>query len=512
MARRPEIGNIQLYPKRPLTKADKNGYVLKFYCPIQQKRIRRNAGTRDGREARRILRECRERLFNGKYIESGGAITQDLAPSSPVIPSVHTETNNELAWQECFERYYAHQKVRVREKSLEDTTSRINIAERILEGRREDLGLGPGGGIAEFATLESMEYLQDRLLEGDECRYEWRSPNTVNSMVSAVMAFIRYCHKHGWIDRVPPISKLPVSEVMKGRPITEDEFIQMLEAVSNVVGQRPSDSWKHVMNVIWETGFRVADVMDFSWDDAKRIHPIWPTKRNEHPTISIPSSQKNKKSQEIPILPGLEQLLKTTPTAKRRGWVVNPRPKESATQAMSDSFKPTEEDLRFLVKKYSNSAIARACNVSETAVRKWLRTASIDRTAGSANIGHHEVPNRMVATLRDRDENDDDDTVAHQRLGKEKVSRVIAEIGKSAKIIVQDEDRRTAKRLKYASAHDIRRGFAKRLINAGVSAETLKLILRHEDFRTTEKFYGATRAVQSAADEIRSKCVSSNKR
>ena len=65
MARRPEIGNIQLYPDRPLRKSDRNGYVLKFYCPIQGKRIRRNAGTRDRRVARRILRECQERLLNG---------------------------------------------------------------------------------------------------------------------------------------------------------------------------------------------------------------------------------------------------------------------------------------------------------------------------------------------------------------------------------------------------------------------------------------------------------------
>jgi hypothetical protein len=43
------------------------------------------------------------------------------------------------------------------------------------------------------------------------------------------------------------------------------------------------------------------------------------------------------------------------------------------------------------------------------------------------------------------------------------------------------------------------------LINAGVSAETLKVVLRHKDFNTTERFYGATRAAQSAAAEIHDK-------
>ncbi len=40
------------------------------------------------------------------------------------------------------------------------------------------------------------------------------------------------------------------------------------------------------------------------------------------------------------------------------------------------------------------------------------------------------------------------------------------------------------------------------LINAGVSAETLKVVMRHRDFTTTEKYYAATRAAQSAAAEI----------
>ena len=77
---------------------------------------------------------------------------------------------------------------------------------------------------------------------------------------------------------------------------------------------------------------------------------------------------------------------------------------------------------------------------------------------------------------------------------KERVGRVIGLIGQKANVVVQEKDDELRKRLKYASAHDIRRGCAQRLINQGVSAETLKLILRHSDFATTEKFYGAVKA------------------
>lgn len=89
MPRKPEIGNVQLYPGRPLKRSDRNGYVLKFYCPIRGERIRKNCGTRDRREARRIQRECRERLLNGDYARSGGAITK--VEEEQVVPAAGRE-------------------------------------------------------------------------------------------------------------------------------------------------------------------------------------------------------------------------------------------------------------------------------------------------------------------------------------------------------------------------------------------------------------------------------------
>ena len=115
----------------------------------------------------------------------------------------------------------------------------------------------------------------------------------------------------------------------------------------------------------------------------------------------------------------------------------------------------------------------------------------------------------MVANVRKRAER----LLSHparrteKRLTKERVSRIISMIGEQARIAVQQPDKETGRRLKYASAHDLRRGCAQRLINAGVSAETLKVVLRHKDFNTTERFYGATRAAQSAASEIHAKLV-----
>jgi integrase len=429
-----------------------------------------------------MQKECTNRLISGEYIASGGLITaeQDLTRHGVgrvFLGGVHQEHTEEdsRSWDECKDQYLAYKKTRVRESSFADTTSRLNIAERILTGRREDKGQVGPGSIKECCSLASLEYLQDRLLAGDECRYDWRSPMTVNSSMGVIMAFVRYCARHDWIDKVPYLEKLEVDNPMKGRPITEAEFEAMLEAVPKVVGENATDSWSRVLQIIWTTAFRVGDVMNFSWDDKSQIHPLWQDDRREHPTIVIPSKQKNRKNQEVPMLPELEALLSATLEDARTGWVTNPLPIDSENYFGN---RPTPKELAKLKKRLSNVAIAEKYGVSETAVRKWLADPS--RLKAESQIG--DV----------------------QRLTKARVGRVIGLIGQKADVVVQEKDDEIRKRLKYASAHDIRRGCAQRLINQGVSAETLKLILRHSDFATTEKYYGAVKSVQAASEEIRS--------
>lgn len=508
MARRPEIGNVSLYPDRPLRADEKNGYVLKFYCPIRETRVRRNTGTRDRREARRIQKECADRLVNGQYLESGGAITVELERGSvrSRVQSVLSPEPDGKSWEQCFDAYVSHRKQRGRAKSLTHSISRIQIAGRILDADRAEQGVPPNTLIREYASLAAMERLQERLLAGDEGRYDQRAAMSVNTMMAALMAFFRYCQKHGWIEDVPPLEKLAVDEPMKGRPVSAAEFDQMLEATPVVVGAHHTASWRFVLRVLWETAFRVADVMNFSWDDSRRIHPIWPDRSGAYPTLKIPSAQKNKKAQEIPMLPGLQAVLESVPPDQRRGWVVNPLAVDARTRRRADWFRPQTNDLKQLVNDYSNSAIARVCGVSEAAVRKWFKELGLPKSnVNRPQLG--DVPEDVALEMRTRAE-----AVLAQpmpevgkRLSSEYVGRVISKIGEKADVIVQLEDEQTGRRRKYASAHDFRRGCAHHLINAGVSAETLKVVLRHEDFKTTEKFYGAVRVAQSAAAELHEK-------
>lgn len=517
MSRRPEIGNIQLYPSRPLRKADKNGFVLKFYCPIRRTRIRRNCGTRDRREARRILRECRTRLLNGEYIKSGGAITESQdplclpTPPANVFPAavanVVEPIDHGMTWDECYEKYRSHKTKRTSKKhSFNHARSRLEIAKKIFQSSVNGKSVSKELMVKEVMTLSNLEYLQEQLLEGAEGRYGTRSPNTVNSMIGAVMAFVRFCGKRGFIDQIPDLEPLDVDGVMKGRPVTGEEFDRMLDATDKVVGKQEAESWKFALRVLWFSGFRVGDLMDFHWSDTRHICPVWPSKKGIHPTISIPSSQKNGKVQEVPMLPELEETLNSIPASKRNGWIVNPMSNSAVIKKGSDWFQPCDSDLSELAMTFNNLSIARMCGVTEATIRKWLKQIGFSRVA-KFKTAECPIPKQIAADIKTRTIRSTGELKKPNgdRLTKDHVSGVISAIGEKAGIIVKQKDERTGSREKFASAHDIRRGCAQRLINAGVSAETLQVLMRHANFATTEKFYGASRSAQAAANEVRKK-------
>lgn len=79
--------------------------------------------------------------------------------------------------------------------------------------------------------------------------------------------------------------------------------------------------------------------------------------------------------------------------------------------------------------------------------------------------------------------------VRHQRPDAEWVGKIISRIGKEAKIVVADADKKTGRPVKYASAHDLRRSCGNRLRNAGVPPLVISRVMRHASWETTRKHY-----------------------
>ncbi len=90
--------------------------------------------------------------------------------------------------------------------------------------------------------------------------------------------------------------------------------------------------------------------------------------------------------------------------------------------------------------------------------------------------------------------------VRQQRADAEWIGKVITRIGKAAGIAVRpavgDDD------AKWASAHDLRRSCAARLVSAGIPEREVARVLRHASIETTRKHY-APGTVQESAGIIR---------
>lgn len=92
-------------------------------------------------------------------------------------------------------------------------------------------------------------------------------------------------------------------------------------------------------------------------------------------------------------------------------------------------------------------------------MRKWLKQQGL-QGRGKVGAKAAKIPAEEVAVLEARASK----RLTHQvrrgsgRLTTERVSRIICKIGKEANVVVQKADDQIGKRIKYASAHDLRRG------------------------------------------------------
>jgi integrase len=101
-------------------------------------------------------------------------------------------------------------------------------------------------------------------------------------------------------------------ELSKGRPITTEEFERMLAVTEKVVGEAVALSWRFFLRGLWETGMRLAEAMNTSWDVPGTITPSWT--RTGDVLLRFPAKRpKSRKTIEVGMPPGFGALLSEVP-------------------------------------------------------------------------------------------------------------------------------------------------------------------------------------------------------
>jgi integrase len=363
---------------------------LRYYCPIEGKEIRISTGTRDHEEALVQLRRLEAKLTLGlpARVEANGI---SLGPN--------------MEWEDFREQYRTLHLDSLRDKSAQSSESRLDVCAEIIKPKT----------ISDIFNNHKLQILQAALKRG-ECsrRNKPRSPNTVDAYMATMLAAFNWAFEQGWLEEQPRFRKRKQakSPKMKGRPLTEEEFKLLLDSVELVVGSTAKESWTHLIRGLWQSGLRLDEIMNVSWDIPNTITPEWP--KGKFPILKIPAAmQKNDTEEDIPLLPWFEALLLETPAEGRTGWVFNP--------------------------------------ISlQTKIGRRMR---------------------------------------HGRFDAEWIGKVISRIGKKAGIEVKPEVKETGAPTKFVSAHDLRRSFGQRLLEAGVPPLVISRVLRHSSWETTKAFY-----------------------
>lgn len=151
------------------------------------------------------------------------------------------------------------------------------------------------------------------------------SENTIASMLAHLKAALQWAHSMKLIGSVPTITKpkrAKGGKMMKGRPITGEEFDRMLDKVEAVVGTKRAPAWQHYLRGLWLSGLRLGESLNLWWDRDDMLCVVLDGK---FPMLRIPAAlEKGNKDRLLPITPDFAEFLLATPEAERTGPVFRP--------------------------------------------------------------------------------------------------------------------------------------------------------------------------------------------
>ncbi len=409
-------------PKVRICRPSKRSFEVRYIDPQLKREVRISVRSRDERKAKDLQDDITYHLRHGIPIEKKSGFGSST-----------------MSWDEFREKYRCYRLVKLREKTVIHTESRLDIATRIIKPKK----------LADMAHPENLDRLSLELSMGSHSRNNKpRSPVTVNSYMKTVLASLAWAHRRKWLKDPPLIEKVDNANqnTMKGRPLLLAEFERLLISTSSVVGDAATESWQYLLKGLWESGFRLGEIMNLSWDDDELIRPIWHA--TDYPILHFPGTlQKNGKEEFIPLLPGFEKVLLETPVELRKGWVFNPKTLWDPEKRKQKETRLSPERVGKVITRIGITAdvLVRGSKKSKQEYLTWWRAKYVDKVDPKPYRGE------MV---------------------------------------------------KFASAHDLRRSCAERMRSQQVSPLIIMRIMRHSSWDTTMRYY-APGVIQNEAAELR---------
>lgn len=385
---------------------DRRHFIMYYDDPVTGRRSTRSTKETTIKAAERVAAKWEAELREGRY-----------RPASAIT------------WLEFRERYETEVLPSLAVRTGKIVATAFNSLQTVIKIER-----------LRDVNADRLSHFQSKLREAE------KSDATIRIYLAHLKAAFSWAVDVGLMLAAPKV-KMPKrakgAKLMKGRPITGEEFERLLEKIGAGLtlavkerrgkqhnpSKRPRSeaatatdqkrreeytaaavpSWERLLRGLWLSGLRLGEALNLSWDDDTKILVDFSGRR---PMFVIRAElEKGGQDRRLPMTPDFAEFLQATPEAERTGPV-------------------------FPI------------------------------------VGRGEV--------------------APARL--EWASNVIACIGKAANVLVDKDSQ------KFASAHDLRRSFGERW-SKRVMPATLQQMMRHADIGTTMRYYVGQNA-DSAADTI----------
>jgi integrase len=179
--------------------------------------------------------------------------------------------------------------------------------------------------------------------------------STIRGNLAYIKAALKWAHSQGFLKVVPEI-RLPKrakgQKVMKGRPITGEEFERMLDAAGGE-GVRETEAagvpLRFFITGLWHSGLRLQEAMGLSWD-SDSPDCISLDFSQDFPMFMIPAnSEKAHQDRLLPMAPEFARMLQSVPESDRTGKVFKGIPESS--EAVSKAITAIGKDANVVVNK-----------------------------------------------------------------------------------------------------------------------------------------------------------------
>lgn len=328
---------------------DRPHFQLQWQDPITQKtrtkttKIRRSGLAKDRKLAERAAAE----------------LEKQLAAGQAVIPS-------KFAWGDFRKRYEAEVVPGLAPRTGEKIRSVLDRLESVINPR-----------LLWDLDEQRLSAYATRLRAGDpDMDVKALAESTIAGHLAHLKAALNWAVEQKLLPQLPAFPRTKRAKmsrgdkVMKGRPITLEEFERMLKAVPHVVGKATSAQWRFYLRGLWTSSLRLAESLELYWDRDDKLHPVLD---GRFPMLRIPAElEKGHKDRLLPITPDFATLLESVPAKERTGPVFNP------TRRDGKPGRPSAESVSKAIGKIGERANVRV-DTDKTASAHDLRRSFGER-------------------------------------------------------------------------------------------------------------------------------------